>query len=187
MGTPVLKPASILKIKGIYWRIQPLILPFLHPLKNNEGMYFCNTIKRHIMTQINAYLNFDGNCRQVMEFYKTCLGGDLMLQTVGGSPVEAQCPAGMKDQILHASLTKGSLNLMGSDMSGPEGIIKGNNIALSLNCSSEEEINNFFSSLSAGGKIIDSLKTQFWGAIFGVFVDQFGIRWMLNYDKSQKS
>jgi PhnB protein len=27
---------------------------------------------------------------------------------------------------------------------------------------------------------------QFWGAMFGVFDDKFGIRWMLNYDKNQK-
>ncbi len=138
------------------------------------------------MTQINAYLNFNGNCREVMEFYKTCLGGELLLQTIGGSPVEGQCPAGMKDQLLHASLTKGEIILMGSDMIGPDGFSKGNNISLSLNCSSEEEINSFFSKLSAGGKIIDPLKEQFWGATFGVFNDKFGIRWMLNYDKKQK-
>ena len=137
------------------------------------------------MTQINAYLNFSGNCREAMEFYKTCLGAELMLQTIGGSPAEAQCPTAMKDQILHSSLTKGSLLLMGSDMVGPEGISKGNNVALSLNCSSEEEINSFFGGLSAGGKVLDPLKVQFWGAIFGVFDDKFGIRWMLNYDKNQ--
>lgn len=137
------------------------------------------------MTQINAYLNFSGNCREAMEFYKTCLVAELILQTIGSSPVEAQCPAATKDQILHASLTKGSLLLMGSDMAGPDGINKGNNIALSLNCSSEEEINTFFARLSAGGKIVDPLKPQFWGAIFGVFDDKFGIRWMLNYDKNQ--
>ena len=138
------------------------------------------------MTQINAYINFSGNCREVMTFYKECLGGEFTLQTVGGSPMEAQCPAGMKDQILHAALTRGELLLMGSDMAGPEGIIKGNNIALSVNCSSDEEINTFFSKLSEGGKIIDPLKLQFWGAIFGVLTDKFGIRWMFNYDKNQK-
>ena len=138
------------------------------------------------MAQINAYINFSGNCREVMTFYKECLGGELTLQTVGGSPMEAQCPAGMKDQILHATLTRGELLLMGSDMAGPEGIIKGNNIALSVNCSSDEEINTFFSKLSEGGKIIDPLKLQFWGAIFGVLTDKFGIRWMFNYDKNQK-
>ena len=138
------------------------------------------------MTQINAYINFSGNCREAMTFYKECLGGELTLQTVGGSPIEAQCPAGMKDQIMHASLTKGALLLMGSDMAGPGGLSKGNNIALSVNCSSEEEINTFFSKLSEGGKIIDPLKLQFWGAMFGVLTDKFGIRWMFNYDKNQK-
>ncbi len=29
------------------------------------------------------------------------------------------------------------------------------------------------------------LKTEFGGAIFGVINDKFGIRWMLNYDKTQ--
>ena len=68
-----------------------------------------------------------------MTFYKDCLGGDLVLQTVEGSPIEVQCPAAIKHQILHASLTRGALLLMASDMVGPDGYIKGNTIALSLN------------------------------------------------------
>ncbi len=138
------------------------------------------------MTQINAYLNFDGNCREAMNFYRNCLGGELAFQTVEGSPIEAQCAAAMKHQILHASLMKDALLLMGSDMQGPEGFIKGNTIALSLNCSSEEEIAAFFKSLSNGGKVTHELTEQFWGATFGVFTDKFGVRWMLNYDKNQK-
>src|SRR5215212_2874513 len=105
------------------------------------------------MTQLNVYVNFSGNCREAMTFYKDCLGGALTLQTVAGSPVEAQCPTAMKDQILHSTLIKDGILLMGSDMAGPEGIVNGNNIALSLNCSSEEEINNFFTNLSDGGKV----------------------------------
>ena len=137
------------------------------------------------MTQINAYLNFDGNCREAMTFYKDCLGGELNLQTVEGSPMEAQCPAAMKHHVMHATLIKGPLLLMGSDMPGPDGFIKGTNVSLSLNCSTEEEINKFFTALSEGGKILDPLKDQFWGAMFGCLTDKFGIRWMLNYDKNQ--
>jgi PhnB protein len=135
------------------------------------------------MTQINAYLNFNGNCREALSFYKDSLGGELSLQTVEGSPMEAGCPGAMKHQILHGSLTKNGLILMGSDMVGTEGLIQGNNISLSLSCSSEKEINQFFSSLSVGGKIIEPLKLQFWGAMFGVLTDKFGIRWMLTYDE----
>ncbi|MDB5018416.1 MAG: hypothetical protein JWQ84_3248 [Mucilaginibacter sp.] len=68
----------------------------------------------------------------------------------------------MKTHIMHSSLTKDSLSLMASDMTGPGGYIPGNSIVLLLNCSSEDEINIFYSKLSEGGEIIDPLKVQFW-------------------------
>lgn len=138
------------------------------------------------MTQINAYIHFNGQCREAMEFYKECMGGQLQLQTVGDSPMAGQSPAAIQQQILHGSLTKGSLVLMGTDMVGPNGHIVGNNVNLSLSCSSEEEINEFFTGLSAGGKIIHPLKLAFWGALFGVFTDKYGIEWMLNYEMPGK-
>lgn len=138
------------------------------------------------MTYINAYINFNGNCREAMNFYKECLGGDLSVQTIEGSGIEDQCSPTMKSQVLHASLINENLLLMGSDMVGPDGFVKGNTISLSLHCSSEKEINRYFTSLSRGGKILHPLKAEFWGATFGVFTDKFGIRWMLNYDERVK-
>lgn len=139
------------------------------------------------MAQINPYINFEGNCREAMNFYKECLDGELMMQTVEGSPAEAHCPDAMKHQILHSSLVKDSLVIMASDMSSSEGIKKGNNIALSVNCSSESEIRTYFSNLSQGGTVIHDLKTEFWGAIFGVLTDKYGIRWMFNYNNAQNN
>ncbi len=139
------------------------------------------------MTQINAYVGFNGKCHEAMTFYKECLGGELTLQTVESSPIAAQCAAAMQHQILHSTLMKdGVLLLMGSDMVGPAGHLPGNTVALSLNCSSEDEINTFFSKLSQEGKIVDPLKVQFWGAMFGVLTDKFDVNWMLHYDKNQK-
>jgi PhnB protein len=134
------------------------------------------------MTQISAYIHFNGKCREAMTFYRDCIGGDLDFQTIGESPIAAQCPAGMQGQILHSLLTKGPLLLMGSDMA-PEGSVQGNNIALSLNCTSELEIEECFATLSEGGTVYSPLKKEFWGATFGVFADKFGVRWMLNYDE----
>lgn len=136
------------------------------------------------MTQINAYLNFNGNCRDAMTFYQACLGGELSLQTVGESPMAGNMPAEAKDRIMHASLIKGGLVLMGSDMMGAE-LKSGNQITLSINCSNEEEINTFFANLSAGGQIQDPVADMFWGAKFGALIDKFGISWIVNYDKNQ--
>lgn len=137
------------------------------------------------MTQIHAYLTFSGNCREAMTFYKDCLGGELALQTVEGSPVADEMPADARHGILHSTLTQGALMLMASDMSqGP--VVQGNSVSLSLNCSSEEEIQQFFAALSAGGTITCPLGEMFWGATFGALTDKYGIHWLLNYDKAPK-
>ncbi len=138
------------------------------------------------MAQINPYLTFDGNCRDAMSFYAECLDGELNLQAVSESPVAAQLPAETQEQILHSAISRnGEILMMASDTIGPYNFIEGTNISISLNCSNEEEINSIFRKLSAGGKINDPLKKQFWGALFGVLVDKYGIRWMLNYENNQ--
>ncbi|WP_080055345.1 VOC family protein [Spirosoma aerolatum] len=135
------------------------------------------------MTQINPYLNFNGNCREAMTFYRECLGGELNLQTIGESPIGDQMPDEIKERILHAGLTKdGNLLLMGSDMMG-SGLIVGNSVTLSINCRSEKDIHQFFSKLAEGGQIRDPLSDMFWGALFGSLTDKFGLSWVLNCNR----
>ena len=97
------------------------------------------------MANLAPYLTFNGNCAKVMQFYQECLGGELVLLTVKDSPMAKDWPAHMQDNILHSSLTSESFILLGSDMGGPgDKMIKGNTISLSLNCSTEEELNRPF-------------------------------------------
>ncbi len=136
------------------------------------------------MSQINVYLSFKGNCREAMNFYKNVLGGQLEIQTVGESPMAAQMPPQMKDAVLHAALTNGKLILMGSDLVGKKGLIKGTAATLSLHCDSEQDCRAFFSKLSEGGEIGHPLETTFWGALMGDFTDKYGNQWLTIYDKS---
>jgi PhnB protein len=138
------------------------------------------------MTHINSYLTFNGNCREAMTFYKDCLGGELFVQTVGESPLSDKMPPQMKECVLHATLTKGALILMGSDMVDENGLLKGNSVSLMLNCSSEEEIKTCFEKLSSGGKKDHPLEDSFWGALFGDLTDKFGNHWLLHFDKGSK-
>jgi PhnB protein len=137
------------------------------------------------MTKINTYLTFSGNCREAMNFYKDCLGGDLTLQTIGESPLADKMPPQMKESILHATLTKGALILMASDMVGEKGLIRGTSVSMMLNCSSEEEIKNFYEKLSEGGERTHPLEISFWGALFGDLTDKYGNQWLLHYNKDQ--
>lgn len=135
------------------------------------------------MAQINSYLTFNGNCREAMTFYQDCLGGELVFQTIGESPLSSNMPEQMKNCILHSTLSKGALVLMASDMISEQGLIKGNSVSLSLNCSSEEEIKACYAKLSAGGRATHPLEESFWGALFGDLTDKFGTHWILNYTK----
>ncbi len=135
------------------------------------------------MAKITPYLFFNGTCREAMDFYHDCLGGDLKMQTIAESPAAATMPPEASTRIMHATLEKGSLSLMASDMMF-EGLTHGTSVHLMLECESQDEIERFFTSLSGGGKVISPLKTEFWGATFGQLEDKFGFQWMLNYDKS---
>lgn len=129
------------------------------------------------MTQINPYLTFNGNCRKAMTFYRDCLGGELNLMTVEDSPMAQQWPEHVQKNILHASLVKDNLILLGSDMAPAEGTVNGNVISLALNCSNEKEINSYFKKLSCGGKVTHPLHKFFDGTI-GALTDQFGMNWV---------
>ena len=136
------------------------------------------------MTKINSYLTFNGNCREAMTFYKECLGGELAFQTIGDSPLSDKMPDQMKDCILHSTLSKDALMLMGSDMVSEQGLTKGNAVSLMLDCSNEEEIKLLYSKLSEGGEATHPLENTFFGALFGDLTDKYGNHWLLHYQKN---
>ena len=138
------------------------------------------------MAHIHSYLTFNGNCKEAMTFYKNCLGGELELQTIGESPLADKMPARMKDSILHATLTNDKLILMGSDMVGNNGLLKGNAVSLMLDCNSEKETQLFYATLSEDGESTHPLEISFWGALFGGLTDKFGNHWLLHFDKNKK-
>ncbi len=135
------------------------------------------------MPQINAYLLFDGNCREAMGFYKGCFGGELTMSTVGESPMGKDQPADAQKKIMHARLSSDGLVLMAADDMGPTGTKPGGNIALSIMGSSRKEIDTLFSKLSAGGKVLHAPKDEFFG-YYADLKDKYGTTWMLVHEKA---
>lgn len=133
------------------------------------------------MAILQPYIRFnDGTCREAMTFYQKCLGGELTFQTVGESPAAKDMPKETHGRIMHATLKTAGIELFASDMMRDKAVV-GDNIALSLNCASEDEITSLFAKLSEGGEVFMPLEKQFWGALFGVVTDKYGVEWMLNY------
>ncbi|MEO9885558.1 MAG: VOC family protein [Balneola sp.] len=130
------------------------------------------------MKWISPYLFFQGNCEEAITFYKNCLGGELAVQRFGDTemPVEES----YKDKIMHAELTIGDLKIMFSDGAPHKEITSGDNIQLNLGFDDEEELEKVFKKLAEGGTITMPLEVTFWQAKFGMLVDKFGVRWMVN-------
>ena len=131
-----------------------------------------------MVSRLNPYINFDGNAREAMEFYKSVFGGELAVSTFG----EYEEPASPNaDKIMHAMLeTDSGFTLMGADT--PEGMAynPGDNITVSLSGDDADELRGYWEKLSAGGTVSVPLEKQMWGDEFGACSDRFGISWLVN-------
>ena len=125
------------------------------------------------------YLSFAGNCEEALTFYKEALGGEIVqLGRYGESPMKS--PVEYANKIIHARLRFGDALLMASDVMQGHPFSVGENISLSVDCNNNEQLENVFSKMGAGGEITMPLQEQFWGAKFGMLTDKFGIHWMFN-------
>ena len=133
--------------------------------------------------KLNPYLNFNGDTKEAMEFYKSVLGGELTMQTMGESGMTVVDE--YKDQIIHAQLTSGDIILMASDTADHGKAEFGTSVQLSLVGSDENTLTEIFNKLAEGGKIDMPLQKQFWGDIFGMLTDKYNIHWMVNIAASK--
>ena len=134
-------------------------------------------------SRLNPYINFDGDARQAMEFYKEVFGGTLALNTFGEF---GQAGTPEADKIMHGMLeTPSGFTLMGADM--PPGMehSPGNNFSVSLSGDDEAELRGYWEKLSAGGTVSVPLEKQMWGDVFGMCTDRFGIPWMVNISRPE--
>ena len=145
------------------------------------------------MTTVNPYLVFNGNCEEAFLHYKSVFGGefpyigkfkDMPAAEDGGCTQVSEKEA---NRIMHVSLPIGNTILMGSDSTEQSGDVKfGGNFSVSVNVESTEEADRIFNGLSEGGNVFMPMDKTFWGAYFGMFMDKFGINWMVNFDQRRK-
>lgn len=143
------------------------------------------------MATVNPYLIFNGNCEEAFLFYQSVFGGEFpYLGKFKDMPPsdDPNCPppsAKDADRIMHVSLPIGNTVLMGSDSNSQSGDVAiGANVSISINTESRAEADRIFNGLSAGGNPFMPMNSTFWGAYFGMFIDKFGIHWMVNFDEN---
>lgn len=134
------------------------------------------------MANVIPYLNFPGNCREAMTFYKSCLQGEVEFLTFADLP-EGASEEVNKDLIMHSSLKTGALEFFASDCPPGMPLNKGNNLSMCLVCDDVSQAEKFFNTLSQGGTVMMPLQQTSWAVRFGMLTDKFGVNWLLNCDK----
>lgn len=145
------------------------------------------------MASVNPYLNFNGNCQEAFDFYKSVFGTEYaMVMKFSDVPQEFQGPSGLSgdegNMIMHIGLPIGNGSvLMGSDVpSSMPKAIEGTNFYISISAESKEEADKLFNGLSQGGAPFMPMDNAFWGAYFGMLKDKYNVHWMISYDANMQ-
>lgn len=137
---------------------------------------------------VDAYLNFNGNCREAVEFYAQVFGAEKpQIMTFGESPSDPKfpLPEEAKELVMHTRLTISGSNVMFSDTFPGMPFVVGNNISLSIISEDIEEINTYFNQLKEGGTVGMELQETFWSKCYGQLTDKFGIGWLFNFGNGE--
>lgn len=132
---------------------------------------------------IDIYLNFNGNCREVVEFYADVFGLKApQIMTFGDVPPDPNhpVPEEAKTLVMHTRLNISGSNVMFSDTFPGMSVTQGDNFSLSLVTKNREEIQSAYDKLKVGGKVKMELQKTFWTELYGSLVDKFGIEWQFN-------
>ena len=129
-------------------------------------------------------LSFNGQCEAAFRFYERCLGGRIVsIFTWGKSPMAGEAPPGWADKVMYANLTIGETLISGSDVP-PAHYEPPRGFELMIEPDDPVDAERLFHALAENGTVGMPIQETFWSVRFGVLVDQFGIRWSVNCEKS---
>jgi PhnB protein len=129
--------------------------------------------------RLNPHLSFKDSAREAMTFYQSVLGGDLSLATFG--EYHASDDPAEQDKVMHAQLeTPDGFVLMAADTPNAMEYQPQSGVSVSLSGDDEGKLRGYWDGLSEGGNVIMPFEKAPWGDTFGMCVDRFGTRWMIN-------
>jgi len=134
-----------------------------------------------MVSKLNPYLGFRDTARAAMEFYEIVFGGALTISTFGEA--HASDDPTEQDKVMHAQLeTTSGFTIMASDTPNTMELSPESSISISLSgdADDEGELRSYWDQLIDGGTVALPLEKAPWGDSFGMVIDRFGVRWMVN-------
>ena len=128
-------------------------------------------------------LGLPGTAEEAMGFYAEALGGEIKgVMRYENMPGVAQDPATL-GKVIHGEVVFAGGTLFFSDNFRYE-VVPGNQLEITLDCYSEEQLNSIFNGLKKEAKnVAMEPQATFWGGIYAQLVDKYGTGWGLNFQK----
>ncbi len=133
----------------------------------------------------SLFINFDGNCREAVEFYAKVFQSEVQgLMTYGEMPPDPLYPVSDADKelVVYSTVPIFGCNVMFCDVPSSMPLSKGDNLSPTLGTDDMEEIRRIFSELSQGGEVLMELNKAFWSELYGMVQDKYGVIWQLSHD-----
>ena len=128
--------------------------------------------------RIQAYLTFDGNCQEALNFYSEIFNADVT-NRITYEDKKIDVPLSFRNKLQHAELKGKGIHFMAYDASPDTPLTQGSNMHMSVDIATKEEAEDIFNDLCKRGTIYHQFKEREWG-YFGRCTDKYGINWMVN-------
>jgi PhnB protein len=138
------------------------------------------------MTTINPWINFNGNAEEAFTFYQSVFGGEFtkMVRFKDLSSDEFPILEAEAEKLMMIELSIGiNTVLVGNDVPAVLGTVNENEnrSKILIRVASKVEADRLFSELSVGGQVEGEMGNSPWGTYAGMFRDQYGIEWLIEY------
>jgi PhnB protein len=127
-----------------------------------------------------THLNFRGDARSALEFYKSVFGGELAAVTykdAGNVPEESAA-----DQLMWGQVRAGNgFHVMAYDVPAQLGYEQGeNSFFVSVRGETVEEVTGLWDKLCDGATVVVPMGPAGWAPAYGMVRDRFGVVWVLD-------
>jgi PhnB protein len=135
---------------------------------------------------VQAYINFNGNCREAVEFYSEVFNTEKpQIMSYGDMPPNEEFPIAeeTKNLVMHAEIKLKESTIMFSDNPPDMPLVVGNNITLIINSKDMDEIKSMFNKMKLDGNVVMEIQETFWSKCYGYVIDKYGIGWQFSYQE----
>lgn len=121
-------------------------------------------------------IHFNGNCDEAIKLYKQVLNVQVdKINYAKDAPEGYGLEQLPPNNVMHSEIIIAGSKFSLTD--GAEKPLSSDNFSLLIFFDTKEELTEAFNKLSAGGKVIEPIGSQFWASLYCMFEDKFGLGW----------